>query len=160
MHLHKYEKYWLAFGVGSLIVFLLITGIMAFHNGSHPPSAKNTINYEKVDEIAPFNNPGVHKVEGKDWDYEAVVVASAFYYDPPILEVPVGAKVKFIATSKDVVHGFEVAGTNINMMLEPGYISEYVTTVDKVGEYLIVCNEYCGVGHAQMHSMLKVVEPK
>ncbi|OMC84051.1 cytochrome c oxidase subunit II [Viridibacillus sp. FSL H8-0123] len=160
MHLHKYEKYWLAFGVGSLIVFLLITGIMAFHNGSHPPSAKNTINYEKVDEITPFSKPGVHKVEGKDWDYEAVVVASAFYYDPPTLEVPVGAKVKFIATSKDVVHGFEVAGTNINMMLEPGYISEYVTTVDKVGEYLIVCNEYCGVGHAQMHSMLKVVEPK
>lgn len=160
MHLHKYEKYWLSFGVGSLIVFLLITGIMAFHNGSHPPSAKKIINHEKVDELTPFNKPGVHKVEGEDWDYEVVVVASAFYYDPPVLEVPEGAKVKFIATSKDVVHGFEVAGTNINMMLEPGYISEYVTTVDKAGEYLIVCNEYCGVGHAQMHSMLKVVEAK
>lgn len=160
MHLHRYEKYWLTFGVGSLIVFLLITGIMAFHNGSHPPSAKNTINYEKVDEIAPFNKPGVHKVSGKDWDYEVVVVASAFYYNPTELKVPVGSKVKFIATSKDVVHGFEISGTNVNMMLEPGYISEYTTTVDKVGEYLIVCNEYCGVGHAQMHSMLKVVDKK
>ncbi|GEK33061.1 cytochrome B5 [Kurthia sibirica] len=160
MHLHKYEKYWLTFGVGSLIVFLLITGIMAFHNGSHPPSAKKTINYEKVDELAPFNNPGVHRVSGKDWDYEVVVIASAFAYIKPVLEVPVGAKVKFIATTKDVVHGFEIAKTNINMMLEPGYVSEFVTTVNKKGDYLIVCNEYCGVGHAQMHSMLKVVDKK
>lgn len=160
MHLHKYEKYWLTFGVGSLVVFLLITGIMAFHNGSHPPSAKKTLNYEEVDKVAPFDNPGVHKVSGKDWDYEVVVVASAFLYDPAVLEVPVGSKVKFIATTKDVVHGFEIAQTNINMMLEPGYVSEFVTTVDKVGEYLIVCNEYCGVGHAQMYSMLKVVAKK
>ena len=158
MHLHKYEKYWLIFGGASLIVFLLITGIMAFHYGSHPPSSIKTINYEKVDEIAPFNNPGVHRVSGKDWDYEGVLVASAFYYNPAELHVPKGSKVKFIITSKDVIHGFEVAGTNVNMMAEPGYISEYTTTVDKAGDYLIVCNEYCGVGHAQMHSMLKVVD--
>ena len=36
------------------------------------------------------------------------------------------------------------------MMLEPGYVSEYVTTVDKAGEYLILCNEYCGIGHSFM----------
>lgn len=160
MHFHKYEKYWLTFGAGALVVFLLITGIMAFHNGSHPPSSKITINYEKAEQIAPFDNPGVHKVSGKDWDYEVVVLASAFLYDPTVLEVPVNSKVKFIATTKDVVHGFEIAKTNINMMLEPGYVSEFITTVDKTGDYLIVCNEYCGVGHAQMHSMLKVVDKK
>ncbi|MFL6562538.1 MAG: cytochrome B5, partial [Bacillus sp. (in: firmicutes)] len=67
-------------------------------------------------------------------------------------------KVKVIATTKDVVHGFEVAGTNINMMLEPGYVSEYTTTFDKAGEYLIVCNEYCGAGHHLMSSMIEVVK--
>lgn len=158
MHLHKFEKYWLTFGIGSLIVFLIITGVMAFHNGTHPNISLKTINYEQVDKIAPFNNPGVHKVKGKEWDYEAVIVASAFIYNPSEIKVPVGSKVKFITTSKDVVHGFEVAGTNINMMAEPGYISEYVTTVDKAGEYVIICNEYCGSGHTQMISVLKVVE--
>ncbi|MDV2887801.1 cytochrome B5, partial [Alkalihalophilus pseudofirmus] len=54
--------------------------------------------------------------------------------------------------------GFEVAGTNINMMLEPGYISEYTTTFDKAGEYLIVCNEYCGSGHHLMFSKIEVVK--
>ena len=49
-------------------------------------------------------------------------------------------------------------GTNVNMMLEPGYISEVVTTFKNPGEFLIVCNEYCGVGHHMMHSMIEVVE--
>lgn len=157
MHLHKYEKWWLVFGTGTLIAFLIVLGVSAFHNGTHPNNSKWVINYEEVDNTAPFNNPGVHKVEGKDWDYEVVLVAQAFAYTPQDIEIPVGSKVKFIATTKDVIHGFEVAGTNINMMLEPGYVSEKVTTVDKVGEYLILCNEYCGLGHAMMTSKLKVV---
>jgi len=101
---------------------------------------------------------GLKKVEGKEWDYELVFVASAFSYNPGKVEVPLGAKVKVIATTKDVIHGFEVAGTNINMMLEPGFISEYVTTFDKAGEFLIVCNEYCGVGRHTMTSKIEVIE--
>lgn len=44
------------------------------------------------------------------------------------------------------------------MMLEPGYISEHVATFDKEGEYLILCNEYCGVGHHMMTSKIEVVK--
>lgn len=158
MHIHKYEKIWLTFGITMLIVFLTTVGVSAFYLGNHPPSGLKTIDPEKVDETAPFNEPGLKKVEGKDWDYELVVIASAFAYNPAQAEIPKGSKVKIIATTKDVVHGFEVAGTNINMMLEPGFISEYVTTLDKAGEFLILCNEYCGVGHQLMTSKLKVVE--
>ncbi|MDR6122643.1 heme/copper-type cytochrome/quinol oxidase subunit 2 [Bacillus sp. SLBN-46] len=85
-------------------------------------------------------------------------VASAFSFNPAQVKVPLGAKVRVIATTTDVVHGFEVAGTNINMMLEPGYVSEYTTTFDKAGEYLIVCNEYCGAGHHLMSSKIEVVK--
>lgn len=158
MHMHKFEKIWLIFGVTTLIVFLSVIGVSAFYLGNQPPSCLATINPEKVDTTAPFNEPGLKKVEGKDWDYELVFVASAFAYTPGQIEVPKGAKVKVIATTKDVIHGFEVAGTNINMMLEPGFISEYVTTFDKAGEFLIVCNEYCGVGHHLMMSKIEVVE--
>jgi cytochrome c oxidase subunit II len=158
MHMHRYEKWWLTLGTGSLIIFLIILGISAFHQGHQPPSAKAFVDPEKVDQTKPFDEPGLKKVEGKDWDYELVYVASAFFYAPIEVDIPLGAKVKIIATTKDVIHGFEVAGTNINMMLEPGYISEYVTTFDKAGEYLVLCNEYCGVGHHTMKSTIKVVE--
>lgn len=159
MHIHKYEKWWLVFGIGSLVAFLIILGIGAFHNGSHPNESKNTINYEEVDNIAPFNNPGVHKVEGKDWDYEVVLVASAFSYTPNVIEVPLGSVVKITATTRDVIHGFQIAQTNINMMLEPGYVSEYIAEMNQAGEYVIVCNEFCGVGHTAMFGTLKVVDP-
>lgn len=158
MHMHRYEKWWLTLGTGSLIIFLIILGISAFHQGHQPPSAKAYINPEQVDAIAPFDQPGLTKVEGKEWDYELVLVASTFFYDPGVVEVPKGSTLKIIATTKDVIHGFEVAGTNINMMLEPGYISEYTTTLDQTGEFLVVCNEYCGVGHHTMKSMIKVVD--
>lgn len=158
MHMHKFEKIWLVFGITSLLVFLTVVGVSAFYMGNLPPSSLTTIDPEKVDTTKPFNKPGLNKVEGKDWDYELVFVASAFSYNPAKVEVPKGAKVKVMATTKDVIHGFEVAGTNINMMLEPGYVSEYVTTFNKAGEFLIVCNEYCGVGHHMMNSRIEVVE--
>ncbi|MED3553569.1 cytochrome c oxidase subunit II [Cytobacillus praedii] len=158
MHMHKFEKIWLIFGFGALLVFLTVIGVSAFYLGNQPPSCLATIDPEKVDTTAPFDKPGLKKVEGKEWDYELVFVASAFSYSPARVEVPLGAKVKVIATSKDVMHGFQAAGTNVNMMLEPGYISEVVTTFKNPGEFLIVCNEYCGVGHHMMHSMIEVVE--
>lgn len=158
MHMHKFEKAWLAFGVAALIIFLTVLGVSAFYLGNQPPSCLTTIDPAKVDTTAPFTKPGLNKVEGKEWDYELVFVASAFTYTPGNVQVPVGAKVKIMATTKDVVHGFEVAGTNINMMLEPGYISEYTTTFDKTGEYLILCNEYCGAGHHLMTSKIEVVK--
>jgi cytochrome c oxidase subunit 2 len=154
--MHKLEKIWLIFGLAALIVFLSTIGVSAFYLGNKPPSCLTTVDPEKVDQTAPFNKPGLHKVEGKDWDYELVFVAQAFAYNPTQVTVPLGAKVRVIATTKDVVHGFEVAGTNINMMLEPGYVSEYTTTFDKEGEYLIVCNEYCGTGHHLMSSKIEV----
>lgn len=158
MHMHKFEKIWLVFGIGSLLVFLTVLGVSAFYLGNQPPSCLATIDPEKVDTQAPFNEPGLKKVEGKDWDYELVFVASAFNYDPGEVQVPLGAKVKVIATTKDVIHGFEVAGTNVNMMLEPGYISELEYTFNKPGEFLVLCNEYCGIGHHMMSSKIEVVE--
>lgn len=158
MHMHKFEKIWLIFGVSALLIFLTVLGVSAFYLGNQPPSCLATVDPEKVDQTAPFDKPGLHKVEGKDWDYELVFVASAFSYNPAKVQVPKGAKVKVMATTKDVIHGFEVAGTNVNMMLEPGFIQEKVTEFNKKGEFTIVCNEYCGAGHHMMNSRIEVVD--
>ncbi|WP_442915546.1 hypothetical protein [Mangrovibacillus sp. Mu-81] len=37
MHMHRYEKWWLTLGTGSLIIFLIILGISAFHQGHQLP---------------------------------------------------------------------------------------------------------------------------
>lgn len=157
--MHKFEKIWLGLGMGSLILFLGIIFVSALHNGHEPiASGREFIAPELIDKDEVFSNPGLHKVEGKDWDYELVFVVSAFNYYPGKVEIPKGSKVKIIATSRDVVHGFEIAQTNVNMMIEPGHISKFIKTFDKKGEYLLLCNEYCGTGHADMKSNIKVVD--
>jgi cytochrome c oxidase subunit 2 len=62
-------------------------------------------------------------------------------------------------TSTDVVHGFEVVGTNINTMAVPGQVATITVEFDDPGQYGLVCNEYCGSGHHTMEGSLEVVPP-
>ena len=134
--------------------FMIFTGYQTFALEMGPPSAKETIDPQRVDEIAPFDNPGVKKVG--DNEYEVVMTLQIFSFTPHDIEIPAGAKVTFILTSKDVVHGFEVAETNINAMVAPGHIQRITQTFDKPGDYLVLCNEYCGAGHQMMATTIKV----
>lgn len=156
MHIHRLEKVWLIFGIGMLALFLIIVGFSAFARGMEPPTnhTHGSIDPEKVDETPPFDQPGVRQV-GEN-EYEAVIVGYAFGFEPATIEVPAGAKVHFVITSRDVVHGFQIPGTNVNMMLIPGEVNELTYTFDEPGEYLVVCNEYCGIGHEYMSTRLMV----
>ncbi|MBO8170793.1 MAG: cupredoxin domain-containing protein [Bacillaceae bacterium] len=163
MHLHKYERIWLMFGGASLVVFLAVIGITAFFMGDQPPSGAfcapvfanaDTVDPEKVTETPPFNEPGIKKV-GEN-QYVVTMVAYSFGFQPSNIEIPAGAEVYFQVTSKDVVHGFEIPGTNVNMMITPGYVNTIRYTFDEPGNYLILCNEYCGVGHQFMSTTVEV----
>lgn len=167
MGLHKYEKIWLIFGVGSLVLFLLVIGFGAFWKGTHPQSHIETIDPENIEAHEDFRpeNLGLTKVD--DGKYVVNIVASAFFYNlgkddegntVTTLRIPKGSTVLFQATTPDVVHGFNVAGTNVNMMVEPGYISRYETVFNHTGEFTIVCNEYCGIGHHLMYATVEVYE--
>lgn len=153
MHIHRTEKIWLVIGGAIVVAFIVALFVNAFAMGMTPPSDLQTIDPKKIDQTAPFDKPGLRKVGDKE--YEAVMVSYAFGYNPSKIEVPAGSTVTFISTSKDVVHGFEIPGTNVNMMVVPGNINKVTQKFDKPGEYLILCNEYCGAAHHMM--MAKVI---
>ena len=90
--------------------------------------------------------------------YEAYILGQTWAFLPNRLTIPKGSEVTFYITSKDVIHGFDLQGTNINMMIIPGQISTLTATFDEPGEYNFVCNEYCGIAHQTMFGTL-VVEP-
>jgi len=167
MNLHKYEKIWLTFGIGSLFLFLGIIGFAAFWKGTHPQSHIETIDPQNVEAHESFKPENLGLEEVEDGKYIVNIVASAFNYDlgtdengdrVDTVRVPEGSTVLFQITSKDVVHGFQVAGTNINMMVEPGYISRYEAEMKNSGEFTVVCNEYCGVAHHLMFATVEVYE--
>lgn len=154
MKMHRTEEVWLIIAVGIIILSMFLTGYQAFAQGMAPPSGMETIDPQKVDEIEPFDNPGVFQV-GEN-EYEVVMTLQAFSFTPNEIEVPAGAEVHFTMTSKDVVHGIQVVGTNINAMVTPGHIQRISQTFDKPGEYLVICNEYCGSGHQLMATTITV----
>ncbi|CCQ95728.1 Cytochrome c oxidase subunit 2 [[Clostridium] ultunense Esp] len=156
MHIHRYEKIWLTFGISALVLFLIVLGFTAFAQGHTPAGGLQTIDPKLVDQTPPFDNPGVKKVDENR--YEVNLIAQVFSFKPNKVQVPVGKEIVFNVTTKDVVHSFTIVGTNVNMMLIPGYINTAKYTFDKPGKYLVLCNEYCGAGHQLMQMEIEVIE--
>ncbi|UOE55923.1 cytochrome c oxidase subunit II [Cytobacillus oceanisediminis] len=152
--MHRSEKVWLILSFGMIIGFMLIAGYQAFAFEMGPPSYGERIDPQKVDETPPFDKPGIKKI-GEN-EYEVVMTLQVFSFTTSEIEVPAGSTVHFTLTSKDVVHGFQVAETNLNAMVVPGYVQKITQKFDKPGEYLVLCNEYCGAGHQMMSTTITV----
>lgn len=148
MKIEKYEKAFLIVGAVMLVVFGVTLVFTSIAMGVHLPGRAGEIDPQQARSIAPFDQPGVRELgPGR---YEAVVVAQAWGFQPSEIRVPAGSEVTFIATTVDVIHGIHVDGTRVNMMLIPGQISRNTYRFDEPGEHLMVCHEYCGIGHHVM----------
>ncbi|MBV8530710.1 MAG: cytochrome c oxidase subunit II [Candidatus Eremiobacteraeota bacterium] len=154
MHVHKYERWWLTFGVTMLVVFLALIAFAAFADNVNPPTGMEQIDPTKVSSTPPFDKPGLRKLA--DGTYEAYYVARVFSFDPPALIVPAGSTVTFYVTSADVVHGFFIPNTDINMMAVPGWVNQETHRFGTPGEYLLICHEYCGIDHQDMFAKIEV----
>ena len=156
MHIHRLEKIWLGFGIASLIVFLAVIGTAAISEGIVPPSHRQTIDPQKVVITPPFDHPGLRPVPGSTNEFEAYIVARYPSFNPHEIDVPVGAKVTFYTTSTDVVHGFFITNTDVNLMVVPGWVSTATHVFRTPGHYLLLCNEYRGVEHHFMYGAIVV----
>lgn len=68
----------------------------------------------------------------------------------PVLKLKKGETYRLHLSSMDVDHGFSLYPMSTNFMVIPGY--EYVLTITptQAGDYRVVCNEFCGLGHHLM----------
>lgn len=156
MHIHAYEKMWLA---ASILLILLLIGSVTY--GAVGPGvamvadSEPTVDAQGLDEDERFSEPRVEQVDENE--YAAYVVAYQFGFQPDPVVVPEDSTVTFYVTSRDVIHGFEVVGTNANTMVVPGEVSEITVETDESQEYGLICNEYCGAGHHAMEGKVNVV---
>lgn len=154
MKVDPYERLWMGAGAVLIVAFVATIAYGAFARSHHPPSHVETIDPQQVWSSPKFQPLGV--VERADGSVEVRVIAHMFAFQRPEIEVPAGRPVTFRLSSVDVIHGFQIVGTNANTMVIPGYVSEFTTVFDRPGEYLIVCNEYCGLSHHVMTATLVV----
>ena len=75
--------------------------------------------------------------------------------DNPVV-VPVGAKVRVLLTSNDVLHAWWVPDFAVKKDAIPGFINEIWFRAEEVGTYRGVCAELCGQDHGFMPIVVEV----
>ena len=68
--------------------------------------------------------------------------------------------VKILLRSVDVLHNWYVPQFRSKMDAVPGIVTFYWFEPNKVGEYEVLCAEYCGVGHYAMRGGVEVQTPE
>jgi len=66
------------------------------------------------------------------------------------IHIPVGARVRVVGKTDDVIHSFWVPALNRKIDLIPGRRNTLLLQADRPGVFRGQCSEYCGLQHAHM----------
>lgn len=151
----RWERRWLSVSGLMSSLFVMLIAYSLATEGGHIAQRSSRTTPDQIATNPLFAEPGVRLTAPNK--FQVTGVAQAFSFNPSEIRLPVGAEVDFFLTSKDVIHGFQIEDTNINVEVLPGEISYLTYTFDTGGEYLLFCNEYCGISHQNMLGKIVVV---
>ena len=165
----KEEKIWLAIAIIWMVISFVWMPIYHYIGKQNPSSESYKAPREQFEQLM---NDFVQKYQVKDANGAPVVINDIPVVHPPaggdaylggagwkwtpILELEKGKTYRIHLSSFDFQHGFSLYPLNINYMAIPG--QDYVITVTPTtsGEFPILCNEFCGIGHHTMVGKLIV----
>jgi cytochrome c oxidase subunit 2 len=148
MHVALYERIWMWAAAVLIALFLGAIVVTTAVQAVEPPSHVETVDPAALATHPEFAQPAV--TTRPDGSVIVPVVTSMYAFAPDPIQVPAQVAITFRVTSSDVLHGFQIVGTNANAMAVPGYVSQFTITFPQPGEYTIACNEYCGLMHHAM----------
>lgn len=125
----------------SLFLFWWVIGFRQFVSLREPPSDAPTV-----------------YVVAKQWMWKFTYPDGRSAND--ILTVPLGRPVKLAMTSRDVIHSFYVPGFRNKQDVLPGRYTTLWFQPSAVGNYPILCAEYCGTSHSMMRGSVVVLTPE
>jgi cytochrome c oxidase subunit 2 len=153
---HRNEKLWVTIAFAWCMVLFAMMPLWHWKGGQNPsgirrkvvPSAfyqrtQEFINQYKVGED--HGIPVVAPPPGSD----IYLVAMTFQWTP-ILKLQQGAEYILHLSALDVNHGFNLNPLNVNFQVVPGYDYGLRVTPTAAGDFRIICNEFCGIGHHTM----------
>jgi cytochrome c oxidase subunit 2 len=142
-------------------IIILLTGMALFagvHEASLPQSRVETVDPRTLHLGGEFIESNLGSALQPDGSVVVRAVGQQYSFTPQCIVVPADTPITFRVTSSDVVHGFLITGTSINLMLVPGYISSIPARFSTLGERHMPCHEFCGFGHEGMWGRIKVVD--
>ena len=154
----RVERRWVMVMVAILVVLVVMATFAALYHGAMPQSRVETVDPRTLHLGGEFIESNLGSAIEPDGSVTVRVVGQQYSFTPSCIIVPTDTPVTFRATSADVVHGFLIDGTNINLMLVPGYVSSLGGRFDAPGERLMPCHEFCSVGHEGMWGRVKIID--
>ena len=157
-HGERTEYRWATVSVAILVLMVVVATFASLYYGAMPQSRVETADPRTLHLGGEFIESNLGSALEPDGSVTVRFIGQQYSFTPSCIVVPTGTPVTFRATSADVVHGFLIDGTNINLMLVPGYISSLRARFETPSERLMPCHEFCSVGHEGMWGRIKIVE--
>lgn len=152
------ERRWALLVAAVIALLVAMIAYTSLHWAMMPPARVETINPTTLHLSGEFVEANLGSAIETDGSVTVRIVGQQYSFVPQCILVPDNTPVKFRVTSADVIHGFIIADTNVNVMLEPGYISTFKTKFNRPAMHVMPCHEFCGVGHAGMWARVKVID--
>lgn len=152
------ELRWVFVVAAVIGVLMLMIAFTSIHWIFMPTKRIETVNPSTLHIEGEFVEANLGSAVEPDGSVTVRLIGQQYSFNPQCIVVPDRTPITFRGTSADVIHGFVIARTNVNVMLEPGYVSSFQTSFKQPGEHVMPCHEYCSVGHAGMWAHVKVID--
>lgn len=157
-HAERVEHRWAAIMVAIIVLFIGIATFAGLYHAAMPQRQVETVDPRTLHLRGEFIESNLGSTVEPDGSVTVRAIGQQYSFTPSCLLVPTDTPITLRMTSADVVHGFLIDGTNINLMLVPGYVSSLGARFNGPGERLMACHEFCGVGHEGMWARVKVID--
>jgi cytochrome c oxidase subunit 2 len=154
----RIERRWATLSI--VIVGLLVgmAGYVGIHQATMPQGRVETADPRTLHLAGEFIESNLGSALEADGSVTVRAIGQQYSFTPQCVVVPADTPINIRATSADVVHGLLITGTNINVMLVPGYVSVLPMRFKAPGDHPMPCQEFCGVGHQGMWGKVKVID--
>jgi cytochrome c oxidase subunit 2 len=160
----RQERMWVTIAFIWCMILFAMMPLWHLKGGQNPSGIRSKVSAEQFRErtarfIADYKvgeEQGIPVVEppaGSD-----VYILGQMWAWYPIVKLKQGVTYTLHLSSVDVNHGFSLYPVNINFQVVPGYDYGLRVTPNKAGEFVIICNEFCGVGHHIMTGKVIVTD--
>ena len=153
---HKAEKTWVVIAFAWCMVLFAMMPLWHWKGGQNPAGIRRRVEpaafYRRTVEFARQYKVGEDRglpIVAPPPGSHVYLTAMSFQWFP-ILRLQKGKEYILHLSALDVNHGFSLYPINVNFQVVPGYDYGLRVTPNAAGDFRIICNEFCGIGHHTM----------
>ncbi len=160
----KQEKLWITISLTWCLILFAMMPLWHIRGGQNPSGIRAKVTPEAyvertlrfIEEYKVGEEKGIAIVEPPPGGHAYLVGRMWSWY--PILKLKKGVEYTLHLSSSDINHGFSLYPINLNFQVIPGYDYGLKVVPNEAGDFRIICNEFCGIGHHMMVGKVIVTE--